>query len=224
MDTKSTFARRLEKLRKEADLSQTQLAEALGVSRGSVSYYEKDERTAGIDFLIAAANYFNVPSDWLLGLTNTRESENVNIGERTGLSDEAIDVLHKSRASAIADGFYPYCDASSIANYLLTHPAFSKALWHVGEAQHSSWLALHVDELPRFIDLRDIEEEVRLSGHYISNPEEITQVNEFHATKLINQVMSELCAIPLYPDGFMEVIADYESRITEEALGNGPQE
>ena len=93
MSTKSTFGSRLKNLRDEKGISQVELAAVMGVTRGSVSYYEKGERTADIEALSAASRYFGVPSDWLLGITNTRAPENVSIGERTGLSDEVISHL-----------------------------------------------------------------------------------------------------------------------------------
>ena len=40
----------------------------LGLSRGSISYYEQRNRTAPIDVLYTVADYFNVSADFLLGL------------------------------------------------------------------------------------------------------------------------------------------------------------
>ena len=62
------FATRLQCLRKEAGLNQTELAEKLGASRASISAYENGDRTASIEFLAKAAEYFHVSTDWLLGL------------------------------------------------------------------------------------------------------------------------------------------------------------
>jgi len=217
MDTNSTFAVRLKQLREDAGLSQTQLAERLGVSRGSVSYYEKDERTAGIDFLAAAANYFNVPSDWLLGLTNTRESENVNIGERTGLSDKAIEILQESRRKSESEPVKYRIprnfDASCIVNYLLTHSDFSEAKEHIENAQRCSWT---VSQKREWRDRMTNEENARLDciydeiesyGYCVLNPEEAVQSYEFQATKLISKAISEMCALRLPVPTFEDVIS-----------------
>lgn len=67
MDVKEVFANRLRELRIAKKLSQTELAEKLGVSRGSISFYENGERTADIDFIYKAAQFFNVSTDFLLG-------------------------------------------------------------------------------------------------------------------------------------------------------------
>lgn len=62
------FSERLLGLRKGRKLSQDEFGVALGLSRGSISYYEKQSRTAPIDVLYAVADYFSVSTDFLLGL------------------------------------------------------------------------------------------------------------------------------------------------------------
>jgi transcriptional regulator with XRE-family HTH domain len=62
------FSERLRGLRKGRKLSQDEFGAALGLSRGSISYYEKQSRTAPIDVLYVVADYFNVSADFLLGL------------------------------------------------------------------------------------------------------------------------------------------------------------
>ncbi|HCG36171.1 MAG TPA: hypothetical protein DER23_07505 [Clostridiales bacterium] len=62
------FSERLLGLRKGRKLSQDEFGVALGLSRGSISYYEKQSRTAPIDVLYAVADYFRVSTDFLLGL------------------------------------------------------------------------------------------------------------------------------------------------------------
>jgi transcriptional regulator with XRE-family HTH domain len=62
------FSERLRGLRKGRKLSQDELGADLGLSRGSISYYEQRNRTAPIDVLYTVADYFNVSADFLLGL------------------------------------------------------------------------------------------------------------------------------------------------------------
>ncbi len=62
------FSERLRGLRKGRKLSQDEFGAALGLSRGSISYYEKQSRTAPINVLYAVADYFGVSADFLLGL------------------------------------------------------------------------------------------------------------------------------------------------------------
>lgn len=70
-----TFARRLTQLRTERDLSQLRLAAQIGCSQSAICKYELADNQPDIDFLVAAARYFNVSADWLLGLQNRRRHD-----------------------------------------------------------------------------------------------------------------------------------------------------
>ncbi len=55
-------------LRKELNLSQRKLGEDLGVCNQTVSFWESGKREPDLDMLIEIAKYFNVTTDYLLGL------------------------------------------------------------------------------------------------------------------------------------------------------------
>ena len=61
------FMDRLKLLRKEAQLSQQMMADALGVSRQAYSNYEAGNREPSYETALQLANYFNVTTDYLLG-------------------------------------------------------------------------------------------------------------------------------------------------------------
>ncbi len=61
------FPRILSLLRKERHISQKEAASALGVAQALLSHYEKGKRECGLDFLVRAADYYNVSTDYLLG-------------------------------------------------------------------------------------------------------------------------------------------------------------
>jgi len=61
------FPRILSLLRKERHISQKEAAAALGVAQALLSHYEKGKRECGLDFLVKAADYYNVSTDYLLG-------------------------------------------------------------------------------------------------------------------------------------------------------------
>lgn len=63
----SDFPRILSLLRKEKHLSQKQASADLGVAQALLSHYEKGKRECGLDFLVKAADYYNVSTDFLLG-------------------------------------------------------------------------------------------------------------------------------------------------------------
>lgn len=85
------FAVRLKELREIAGITQTELAELLKVSRGTISYYEKAERTADIYFLERTSELFGVSIDYLLG-NSVHAIDDIDCKELY-LTDNAIDKL-----------------------------------------------------------------------------------------------------------------------------------
>ncbi len=72
----ANFAIRLADLRKEKNLSQKEAASCLGVSQALLSHYEKGIRECGLSFIKKACDYYDVTSDYLLGLTGNRHGFN----------------------------------------------------------------------------------------------------------------------------------------------------
>lgn len=81
------FGDKLRTLRKNAGLTQPQLAEKLGVTKSVVSYYEKNDRTPSPDILVKISNTFHVTTDYLLGIERKKTLD------ITGLSEEDEHVL-----------------------------------------------------------------------------------------------------------------------------------
>ena len=64
------FGKRLASIRKKRGLSQYQLADKLGFSRGQIANYEQGKREPDYQTLIKIAEFFDVSTDYLLGVTN----------------------------------------------------------------------------------------------------------------------------------------------------------
>lgn len=64
---------RLRDLREDADLSQTQIAEYLGMSQTGYSKYETGENEIPTQILIKLADYYKVSVDYLLGRTDDKK-------------------------------------------------------------------------------------------------------------------------------------------------------
>lgn len=64
------FGRKLKNLRKQAGLTQKQLATQLGITKSVVSFYELQTRSPSPDVLAKLAMIFHVSVDYLLGLDN----------------------------------------------------------------------------------------------------------------------------------------------------------
>ena len=59
-------------LREDKDLTQRQIAHALKIHQTTYSQYELGKRPMPIECLIALCKYYNVSSDYILGLPQTK--------------------------------------------------------------------------------------------------------------------------------------------------------
>ena len=66
------FKERLKQLRTESGLTQTELADKLQMSKGSIGNYESGNREPNMETLEAIADFFNVDMNYLLGYSNER--------------------------------------------------------------------------------------------------------------------------------------------------------
>lgn len=87
-----SFATRVRALREERGISQEQLSRKLGISRVSLGFYEKKERTPDIEMLGKVASYFKVSTDYLLGL-----SEFTNVDQKADISKGYTDLVEETQ-------------------------------------------------------------------------------------------------------------------------------
>lgn len=64
----STFQERFLELRLSKELTQPQLAEILGVSKGAISFWENGVNEPKVTYIIRICKFFGVSADYLLGL------------------------------------------------------------------------------------------------------------------------------------------------------------
>lgn len=67
MFEKEVFAQRLASLIKQSKKSHSDVATAVGVSRGAISQYCNGFSVPSVEVLVALSNYFKVPLDYLTG-------------------------------------------------------------------------------------------------------------------------------------------------------------
>ena len=81
MESKNTcvevFGKRLKELRKANGYTIEQFAEAVGISKSTVGYYENNNRMPDIEILSRIADVLNVSADYLIGKTNTTATVSV---------------------------------------------------------------------------------------------------------------------------------------------------
>ena len=81
------FSAKLKDLRKQAGMTQQQLADKLGITKSVVSYYELSERTPSPEVLKDLALIFRVSTDYLLGI---ERAKTIDVSD---LSDDDIKLL-----------------------------------------------------------------------------------------------------------------------------------
>lgn len=84
----SDFPRILSLLRKEKGISQKNAAKELQISQSLLSHYEKGIRECGLAFVVRAANFYNVSSDYLLGLSPERKGTTLTLNDLTDPSEK----------------------------------------------------------------------------------------------------------------------------------------
>jgi len=99
---KVTLGQRIRFLREERKLTQIQLAEAVEVTRSTLSLYEIGKRTPDLATLCRIARFFPVSLDYLLGLSD-RRGETLNKDDLIALigkkyadetTEETLDLLN----------------------------------------------------------------------------------------------------------------------------------
>ena len=83
---------RLRQLRKEKGLTLKELAEQLNMSFSNIAMIERGERNYTFETAKMFADFFNVSSDYLLGLSDQRNSTSNTYHER--LDDVDIEILN----------------------------------------------------------------------------------------------------------------------------------
>ena len=68
--SKVTYVERIKQLRKEDGITQTRLAEKIGVSQSAIDLWESGARVPNAIAVIKLAEYFQVTTDYLLGVSD----------------------------------------------------------------------------------------------------------------------------------------------------------
>lgn len=95
---------RIKDLREDADLKQSELAQAVGISQKTLSNYETGKTNPDSYAIIKLAEFFNVSTDYLLGVedrdTRSRRTANIKrmekrLDDMQAALDEISDIVKK---------------------------------------------------------------------------------------------------------------------------------
>ena len=113
MNPKLTMGEKLKDLRTERGLTTREVCRLTGVSENIYNGLENDvNRDTGYSRIVALARFYEVPTDYLLGLTESRLTRNIELNE-LGLSDGAIKVLLSKKQNP------------DLVSRLIEHPDFT---------------------------------------------------------------------------------------------------
>lgn len=121
------FPRIITFLRKERKLSQKQAAAELGISQALLSHYEKGIRECGLDFVVKAAEYYNVSCDFLLGRTADRDYDLGELStEKESHKQSAAQIVSRRLLSSALNAIYDLSAAAknrkldrTVTNYFM---------------------------------------------------------------------------------------------------------
>lgn len=118
---------RLKDLRTSMGISTKALADATGISVGSLNTWENDDATAGktstdgikLENLIKLADFYGVSLDYLAGRTDVKSPSPTVQGvcEYTGLREKSVNLLHSVKETAINDEFMDFSFTLTAASF-----------------------------------------------------------------------------------------------------------
>lgn len=108
----ANLSERIKSLRKEKQITQSELGKILGIGKTTISMYENGNSTPDDDLKKKLSDYFNVSLDYLMGKSNIRESaEELLKDPRTTITlhnDNGIDDELPEEAKKEIENFIEY--------------------------------------------------------------------------------------------------------------------
>jgi len=87
-DVMKLVAEKIKMLREQNNMTQAQLAKALGITRSAVNAYEQSISTPSTQYIVEIACFFGVSTDYLLGLDSTSTLK------IDGLTDKDVKIMY----------------------------------------------------------------------------------------------------------------------------------
>ncbi len=188
---KTTMGEKIKDLRVERHLTTKQLAQATGISEAVLNGLENDSgRDVGYSRIIDLAKFFEVPTDFLLGFTESRITKNIEL-KALGLTDKAIEVLLDKRQD------------NELVSRLIEHDEFSNLINAIDIyiKQLAAKSINTINNLTAVVQ-RGVENYVASTGQSEGYDEAIKYINEtkvdedeflrYRITERFNQILRDL--------------------------------
>lgn len=183
---------RTEKYINDKPFTQDLLAKQIYIQKPQISELENGKRLPSINELKAYSRFFNVPMEYLLGESDSKEYENIFINKNFGLTDNSIEQIRKIYKWSFEDFKSEKYSPMSVLNYILSY-----------KNGKLGWLLVEIIE---YLKLNEKEFE----GIDISTPEKTPTVNLYKAG-ILYTIQSH----------FMKIVEDMGKIVTERTEVNG---
>lgn len=181
----------MRKLMEQKAITQNELAEYLGKTRQSVSYYCDGSSSPDWETVAKIADYFNVSTDYLLGRTED-PSRLPSIIDDLGLSLKAVDTIERLGMWDTPNYQITFRNASGravdVLNCLLESSDFDEVMGYLLLCLDSFMVTTQTRRLDG--DDYEAEEEMRSAGHIVLQG---ADAGKFYATEAANILKQLAC-------------------------------
>lgn len=88
----------IKELRKEKNCTQKEVADVLGVKQDSISLWENDKRLPDTQYIVQMAKFFDVSTDYLLGLSGDYEKAFIdNCNSEVFVTSNEVQLIYSCR-------------------------------------------------------------------------------------------------------------------------------
>lgn len=192
MELKMTMGEKLKDLRTEKGLTTKEVSQLTGISEAVYNGLENDaDRDTGYSRIIALAKFYDVPTDYLLGFTESRITKNIELKE-LNLTDKAINVLlSKNQNNHLISELIEHKDFSNLINSIDVYVR-QLAASHIGTVNNMLKIAQHGVE-NYYSDTKPKPEDFNNAMNYMNE----TVVNEddflrFRISERFNQILRDV--------------------------------
>lgn len=213
------ISNRIKELREARGLSQAELAHELNVTQQTVAHWESGTRDLKTGAIVSLARFFNVTSDYLLGLSDYKNAQTADIGAVTGLSEGALKRLEQmkkhSEEDLHAEPVPLYCLSKMIENEKLYKVLISADRYIWSRLLSNRMTELLLNEFVKEEGLNISQKDIFERGIKILNEEQAERFNIFKQAMLMDTPTQKL-----YDADYTEYILQKELSAMVEDLPN----
>ena len=96
-----SFGTKLKKLRQDSNMTQEELGKKINTSRSNIANYENDKNMPSVDILEKLAKIFNVSIDYLLGKSDIKNPNKIDINDMDIAFSSGIKGLNKQNQEVL---------------------------------------------------------------------------------------------------------------------------